>query len=139
MKAKVPKCHCLALQATSGRAYNPKLFLQGVSSPYIQNNPVRFLGAFIQVPPDQHRVKDHLQNKLLSLLEKVDSAPVTRNQKLLIYKAGVCPRLLWDFGISDLPISLVIKCLEATATRFLKKWSGLSRPADPSRLYLPKK
>ena len=81
MKAKVPKCHCLALQATSGRAYNPKLFLQGVSVPYIQNNPV---GPFIQVPPDQHRVKDHLQNKLLSLLEKVDSAPVTRNQKLNI-------------------------------------------------------
>ena len=25
------------------------------------------------------------------------------------------------------------------STRFLKKWAGLSRPADPSRLYLPKR
>ena len=80
-----------------------------------------------------------LDGKLLALLEKVDSAPVTRNQKLLLYKAGICPRVLWDMGISDLPTSWITKHLEATATRYLKKWSGLSRSADPSRLYLPKK
>ena len=29
-------------------------------------------------------------------------------------------------------------CLEATATRYLKKWSGLARSVDPARLFLPK-
>ena len=28
--------------------------------------------------------------------------------------------------------------MEARATKFLKKWTGLARSADPSRLYLPK-
>ena len=139
MRAKVPKCYSLALQASTARPYDPKLTLQGATVPFIGNNPVKFLGAFIQIPPDQQRVKDHLDGKLLSLLGKVDSALVTRNQKLLLYKAGVCPRMLWDMGISDLSISWITRQLEATVTRYLKKWSGLSRSADPSRLYLPKK
>ena len=41
-------------------------------------------------------------------------------------------------GISDLPISWIKYRLEATATRYLKRWSGLACSADPSRLYLPK-
>ena len=32
-----------------------------------------------------------------------------------------------------------ISSLKATATRFLKKWVDLARPADPTRLYLQKK
>ena len=75
----------------------------------------------------------------MSLLEKVDAVPVTRQQKLLLYRAAICPRVLWDLGIFDLPITWVNTCLEATATRYLKKWSGLTRSADPARLYLPKK
>ena len=139
MRAKVPKCHSLAIHATSGKPYDPMLVLQGASVPFIGHEPIKFLGAFIQIPPDHLRVKSHLQTKLLTLLEKVDTTPVTRNQKLLLYRAGICPRLLWDLGISDLSISWVTKCLEATATRFLKKWSGLARSGDPSRLYLPRK
>ena len=47
--------------------------------------------------------------------------------------------MLWDLGIFDLPITWVNTCLEATATRYLKKWSGLACSVDPERLYLPKK
>ena len=46
---------------------------------------------------------------------------------------------MWDFGISDVPLSWIAKTLESTVIRYLKKWSGLSRTADPSRLFLPKK
>ena len=139
MRAKVPKCYFLALQESTAGPYDQKLTLQGATVHFIGNNPVKFLGAFIQIPPDQQRVKDHLDGKLLSLLEKVDSAPITRNQKLLLYKAGVCPRMLWDMGILDLSTSWITRRLETTVTRYLKKWLGLSRSADPARLYLPKK
>ena len=139
MRANVAKCHFLAIKASSGMAYDPKLVLQGASIPYIGNSPIKFLGVYIQVPPDQHWARDQLQTKLLTLMEKVDVTPVTRSQKLLLYRAAICPRLLWDLGVSDQPISWVNKSLKATATRFLKKWSGLARVADPSRLYLPKK
>ena len=115
------------------------LTLHGNYIPNIGNRSIKFLGAYIQIPPDHNRMRDHLMSKLNSLLNKVNSVPVSRQQKLLLYRAAICPRLLWDLRISDLPMLWVTKCLEATATRFLKKWSGLCRSADPSRLYLPKK
>ena len=139
MKAKVPKCHSLAIQASSSRSYDPKLMLQGGLIPYIGSNAIKFLGAFIQVPPNHHQHREHLKSKLMSLMGKVDGVPVTRGQKLRLYKAAICPRVLWDLGISDYPVSWVSSCLEALVTRYLKRWSGLSRSADPSRLYLPRK
>ena len=71
-------------------------------------------------------------------MERVDETPVTRHQKLHLYRAGICPRLSWDLAVNSLPLSWVTKTLEATATRFLKRWSGLAKAADTSRLYIPR-
>ena len=125
MQAKIPKCHSLAIHTTSGRTYDPMLTLHGNSLPDIGNISIKFLGAYIQIPPDHNRMRDHLMSKLNSLLNKVNSVPVSRQQKLFLYRAAICPRLLWDLGISDLPMSWVTKCLEATATYFLKTSSLL--------------
>ena len=89
MKAKVRKCHPLAIQASSGKVYDPGLMLQGEPIPSIGNNAVKFLGAYIQVPRDTQQGRQHFLSKLTSLLEKVDA--VTRQQKLLLYKAAICP------------------------------------------------
>ena len=64
---------------------------------------------------------------------------VTRKQKLQLYKAGTCPRLSWDLGVTTLPLSWVKTTPEAKVTKYLKKWSGLARSADPAWLYLPRK
>ena len=69
------------------------------------------------------------------LLERVDKTGVSRKQKLLLYKPGVCPRLNWDLAIMDLPTSWVNSALEAMATRYLKRWAGLAGSANT---YLPK-
>ncbi len=93
MRAKVPKFHSLAIRASTGRTYDPQLLIQGEQIPTIGHRPMKFLGAFIQIPNDPHRAREHLQRKLSTLLHKVDSVPVTRNQKLLLYKAAVRGRL----------------------------------------------
>ena len=72
------------------------------------------------------------------MLEKVDTVPITSHQKLLLYRAAICPRLNWDFIVNQLPISWVTSHMESMATRFLKRWVGLARSANTSRLYLPK-
>ena len=41
MMAKVPKCHSLAIQASSGRTYDPSLMLQGERIPCIGNNAIK--------------------------------------------------------------------------------------------------
>jgi len=136
MQAKVPKCHSLGTQASSGKPFDPCLSLGGQAIPYnIGTSPIKFLGYTIQVP----LATDILRNKLLKkMLQQVDEIPVTRHQKLFLYRAAICPRLNWDLAVNDLPLLWVTNKLEAEATKYLKKWSGLTKPADTSRLYLPK-
>ena len=73
------------------------------------------------------------------MLDSVNSCPLTRGQKLKVYRAGICPRLSWLLTIEALPISWVEKKLDALVTLYLKKWAGLARPANSAILYLPHK
>ena len=91
----------------------------------------------VQVPPDPNTSREHVFMKLKSMLERVDAVPITCHQKLLLYRAAICPRLSWDFTVNQFPISWLKTKVDPMATRFLKKWVGLARSADPSRLYLP--
>ena len=139
MKAKVPKCHSIALQGSSGRPVDPKLHLAGDAIPYAANGSVKLLGVQIHVPHDISDTKKALATRLQWMLERVDACPVTRQQKLCLYKAGICPRLSWLLTIEDLPISWVEKQIEVVATKYLKKWAGLVKSANTALLYLPQK
>ena len=137
MKAKVPKCHSLGVRSSTGRPFDPSLTLNNLPIPFIGNTPIKFLGYRIQVPMDHSEVRSNLHSKLQGLLQRVDDTPVTGKQKLLLYRAGICPRIMWDLTISHLSPTWVTTTLEAEATRFLKKWVGLARSANPASLYLP--
>ena len=137
MQAKPAKCHSLAIKASFGSSSDPALKVSGQSIPVINNQAIKFLGKVIQVPLDTNNMKSQILQKLTRMLERVDESKVTRQQKLRLYRVGICRRLAWDLIINTLPISWVRRKLEATATRFLKKWSGLAKCADTARLYLP--
>ena len=139
MRAKVCKCHCMALQGSTGKLIDPQLQLAGETIPFIANNSIKFLGMRIQVPHDATATKETLTANLKRMLQAVDKCPLTSRQKLRLYKAGVCPRLSWLLLIEELPITWVERELEATATRFLKKWAGLAKCANTALLYLPTK
>ena len=118
MRAKVPKCFSLAIVASSGKRYNPWLTFSGQDIPFIKDNTIRFLGGPVSVPPTNHHHKEHLAVRLEHLLQRVDAVPVTRKQKLMLYKDKICPRLHWDQSVIELPFSWVKSMLEAKATRF---------------------
>jgi hypothetical protein len=67
----------------------------------------------------------------------VEATPITRKQKLKLFRLGVCPRLSWDITITEFPISWLEKTLDPLVTCHLKKWAGLARSADPAGLFLP--
>ena len=73
------------------------------------------------------------------MLQAVDRCPVTRRQKLKLYKLGICPRLNWSLTIYEFPISWIEHELETMGTKFLKQWAGLAKSANPNLLYLPQK
>ena len=79
-----------------------------------------------------------LLDKLETVLVNVDATLLTSHQKLRLYKDAVCPRLMWDLSLVSFPISWVEKQLDTLVTRFLKRWTGLAKSADTSRLFLPK-
>ena len=137
MQAKPTKCHSLGIKASTGKPFDPALVIDGQPIPFIGKEAIKFLGKVIQVPLDTNNIKSQLLNKLSRMLERVDETPVTRQQKLRLYRAAICPRMSWDLAVNSLPLSWVTGTLEATATRFLKKWSGLAKAADTARLYLP--
>lgn len=126
MRAKIPKCHSMAIQTSTGRSTDPKLQLAGGTILYAGSGPVRFLGMQVNVPHDSAQAKETLSRRLQEMMQKVDSCPVTRHQKLRLYKASICPRLSWLLTIEDLPMTWVERYLEATATRYLKKWASLA-------------
>ena len=137
MRANVAKCQCVALEASSGHVVDPDLSLSGQKIPFIGHRPVKFLGGTVQIPADKQLARTHILNKVEALLSRVDASPVTRKQKLRLYRLGVCPRVTWDLTISDFPLSWIEKHLDPLVTKHLKCWSGLALPADPSRLFLP--
>ena len=138
MKAKMPKCFSLALQASSGRTFDPQLMLAGQTLPFMGNQTIKLLGLPIRIPRDPTIAKVNLKESLDRMLKLVDPCPVTQKQKLKLYKLGICPRLNWPLTIHDFPLTWIEKQPEATATRYLKKWAGLDKPANPNLLYLPK-
>ena len=138
MKAKFPKCSSLGIQASTSKKIDPQLSLHGQKIPHASQT-VKFLGMRVEVPHDQSKSKEMLVAELERMLKNIDTCPLTRKQKLLLYKAGVCPRLSWLLTIEEMPISWVEKNLNALATRYIKKWAGLVRPANTAVLYLPHK
>ena len=138
MKPKVPKCCSLAVQASSGRVYDPQLSLCGQTIPHIGSGTFRFLGAPVTVHNSQDKAKTALLEKLQTMLAKVDATQLSSRQKLRLFRDAVCPRLTWDLSLADLPISWVEKNLDTLTTKFLKRWTGLAKSANTCRLYLPK-
>ena len=105
MKPKVPKCCSLAVQASSGRGYDPQFSLCGQTIPFIGNSTFKFLGTPVTIHNSQGKAQEALLDKLQSLLLKVDATQLTCHQMLKLYKDAVCPRLSWDLSLTSFPIS----------------------------------
>ena len=89
MRVKVPKCHSLAIKASSGKKYDPRLLLSGKNIPFIGDQTIQFLGGPISMPQVASCHRNRLRERLDLLLQRVEAVPVTRKQKLLLYKAGI--------------------------------------------------
>ena len=136
-EGKNPECHRLAIQASSGKRQTPSYNLMERASCSLAMKPSRFWEVQSEFSSPANTTNNTSPTSS-PILDKVDKTPVTRKQKLFLYKAGICSRLNWNLSILELSISWVSSTLECKATHYLKRWSGLARSADPSCLYLPK-
>ena len=132
MSVKIPKCQCIGLQESTGKLVDPQLHLNDQAIPFTPE-PVRFLGLKVQVPSHNTSSRPTIISRPDTMLTAVDATPLTRRQKMLMFSAGICPRLSWPLMTQELPTSWVEN---SRATRHLKRWSGLSKLANISILHL---
>ena len=93
MKAKVNKCVAVAIAGQTGRVYDPKLAMAGEPLHFLVDKAVKFLGLPITIRFDSEEIKSSLMSKLDNYLIRVHEAPLTRQQKLHIYKEALIPCL----------------------------------------------
>ena len=137
MKAKVSKCSSPAMQGSSGKLFGPHLTISQKKKNPFADKPIKFLGMRVEVLHNTPESKACLVSKLHDLLKRVDGCPVTRKQKLKLYRATVCPHRTSLLSMEEFPTSWIHKNLEALATSFVKNWAGLARSANAAiSLYL---
>ena len=139
LKAKVQKCRSMIIQASSGKRICPSLTISGDTIPAAEDDAFKFLGMPVRVYANTNTARSSLQGTLQSMLNAIDETPLTRQQKLRLFKHGVCPRLSWPLLVEVFPISWLERELQPLATKALKKWVGLARPSNTSILFLPTK
>ena len=136
MQINVRKCCALAVSSRpKSRVYDPKLRIGSETVPFVGCSVFKFLG----LPFDMSLSPCIVQNKLVEhidfLCEKIDALCIRRWQKIKIYQLYVCSSMSWLLGLLDLPLSWVERNIDTIITRFLKKWVGLAKKANPSVLY----
>ena len=139
LRAKVPKCHLLVLQASSVRRVIPTLTIKGDRIPTAEEGEFKFLGMPVRLHSSNDVARSALKGSLQRMLSAIDESPLTCQQKLRLYKHGVCPRLSWPLLVEEFPITWLERDLQPLATSALKCWSGLAKHSNTSILFLPVK
>ena len=124
------------MEGSTAKLKDPQLHLNSASIPFTID-PVRFLGLNVQMPSHTVSPRSNIVARLQDMLTAVDKTPLTRRQKLLMYSAGVCPRLSWPLQTQEFPITWVEREPDSLATRYIKNWAGLAKSASTAILYLP--
>ena len=147
MKAKPVKCKHIGMKVfgsrggkyqaysdTSYSAFDAKLQIAGQVIEFIASNLFKFLGRKIKFDLSETEQIDEISSKSKKDLQSVDSQPINGFMKLWLYQNYILAFLSWPFMVYDLNVS-ESKRMEASATKFLKKWAGIPHPATTSILY----
>ena len=118
---------------------SPTLSICGNKIAPAEAESFKFLGMPVQVFINNDTARSSLVDTLHHFISAIDHSPVTRQQKLHLFKHGVCPRLQWPLLVEDFALSWPERQLQPLATKALKKWSGLATSSNTSILFQPAK
>jgi hypothetical protein len=133
LKPKPIKCYSLSI--TIGKPTNIALGDTSVHS--IQENPIKFLGAFISYNGKPQETYNYLASQLKTKLSNIDKSPIRNEFKIHIYKDYLLPSLRFSLTIQDLH-STHLSALDKMTSKSIKSWSGLPRSATLIIFHDPK-
>ena len=117
-------------------ASDPTLTINGDRIPTAEDGEFKFLGMPVRVCSSNEEARSSLQETLRKMLSATDATPLTRHQKIRLYKHGVCPRFSWPLLVETFPTSWPERVLQPMATNALKSLAGLARHSNSSVLFL---
>jgi hypothetical protein len=141
---KPGKCYSFALGdrrshgGASYGAFDPGLTISGKAVEFFADELHKYLGRLFSTDITNKGAYKLTLEFFSSALSRIDDAPITGPSKAWIYQFYVLAVLSWPFLIYPFSVTNIFKDFEALATRFLKKWYGLAKSANPSILFLPK-
>ena len=138
MSARPNKCWSAALKKHASGSYHrfdPCLTISNEALQYLDDGDFRYLGRPTNVKHSESCCRSDIEAQLLQWLKTINDLDLPSTSKLWLYQHFVVSKLAWPFTSLDLSLTFVQQ-LEAVATRFLKQWSGLPRPANTAILHL---
>ena len=149
MEARPNKCWSVAMKYFDARSstitdekagyhrFDPDLTIAGQPLQYLDDGDFRYLGRPTNVHGSEELARSTITSKLDEWLQLVDNQTLPNTSKLWLYQHFIIPKLSWYLTALDLTLTFV-KRLQAKATKYLKKWSGLPRSANTASLFLGK-
>ena len=116
----------LSLSIASGKPTNIQFALRDTPIPSIQENPIKFLGAFISYDGKPQETYNYLASQLKTKPSNIDKSPIRDEFKIRIYKDYLLPSLRFSLTIQDLHTTH-LSALDKITSKYLKSWSGLPR------------
>ena len=117
--------------------FDPDLTIAGQPLQYLDDGDFRYLGRPTNVHGSEELARSTITSKLDEWLQLVDNQTLPNTSKLWLYQHFIIPKLSRYLTALDLTLTFV-KRLQAKATKYLKKWSGLPRSANTAILFLGK-
>ena len=93
LKAKVPKCRSLVLQASTGKRVSAEPSIAGQTIPPVEEGSFKFLGMPVRVTRRNNAARLSIKDNLQRMLGAIDEAPLTRQQKLHLSSLEFAPDL----------------------------------------------
>ena len=142
---KVPKCYSLAFadlrfkvpKGTCHGPFDPKVEFESETLKFIGEDSFKFLGRKMWASYSTTKALDCTLESFKSDMALIDKEPVSGASKVWLYQFMAVARLVWPFLIYPFSPNGV-SSFDAIATKFIKKWYGINKSANPTCLFLPK-
>ena len=102
--------------------------LGGTDIDTLENEDFKFLGSLVTYRNSSDDVYQYIRDIITSGIENIENAFVRDEYKLKMYAIYFLPSIRYHLTVNEVT-DTHLKSLDALTNRFLKKWSGLARPA----------
>ena len=121
-------CH----SGVNGEESEPYTHNQWQTDPPAEDGTFKYPGMTVRVHSSNDDARSSLRGSSQQMLTAIDKTPLTHQQKLHLFKHGVCP---WPVHVEDFPITWLERDLQPLATKAFKEWAGFSHHANTSILF----